>query len=131
MSSDTNTVTVIGRLTRGIELNYTSGGMAIGKMSIANNYSKKQGDAWQDEVNYFDITLFGRRAEALSQYLTKGTQISVTGSLRQDRWEQDGQKRSRVGIMANDIQLLSRAEHTAQASPAPAGDVNPEDDMPF
>lgn len=130
--TDTNTITVIGRLTRDAELSYTSGGMAIVKMSIANNYSKKHGDQWSTEVNYFDITIFGKRAESLNQYLTKGTQISVTGYLRQDRWEQeDGSKRSKVYILANDIQLLG-SKHDQPEKPAlNPGKVGPNDDIPF
>ena len=104
--SDINTTTQVGRLTRDAETQYTGGGMCIAEFSLANNYRKKSGDEWVDEVNYFDVVLFGKRAEALSQYLTKGTQLAVSGSLRQDRWEKDGQKRSKVVIVANDIQLL-------------------------
>jgi len=104
--ADVNHVILIGRLTRDAELKYTSGGMAVCKFAIAVNKRRKQGDQWVDEVNFFDIVLWGRSGESLNQYLVKGKQIAVEGELRQDRWEQDGQNRSKIEIMANNVQLL-------------------------
>jgi len=75
-------------------------------MGLAVNRRRKQGDQWVDEANFFDITLFGKRGESLSQYLQKGQQIAVEGQLKQDRWEQDGMKRSKVLVEASNIQLL-------------------------
>ena len=104
---DINRVIEIGRLTRDAEVSYTPGGMAIAKMSIAVNRSVKGSDGrWMDEANYFDVQLFGKQAEGLKPYLTKGKQIAVDGYLKQDRWEKNGQKHSAVKINANDIQLL-------------------------
>jgi len=102
-----NRVIEIGNLTRDAEVTYTPGGMAIAKMSIAVNRRVKAGDGWADEANYFDVQLFGKAAESLKPYLLKGKMIGVDGYLKQERWESDGQKRSRVVINANDIQLLS------------------------
>lgn len=105
--ADINRVIEIGRLTKDAEVSYTPGGMAIAKMSIAVNRSVKGADGkWMDEANYFDVQLFGKQAEGLKPYLTKGKQIAVDGYLKQDRWEKDGQKHSAVKINANDIQLL-------------------------
>ena len=104
--ADLNHVTLIGRLTRDAELKYTPGGLAISSFSIAVNRRRKNGDQWVDEVSYFDINLYGKPAESLKQYLTKGKQVAVDGELRQDRWEKDGQKFSRVSIVANNVQLL-------------------------
>jgi len=106
MAADINSVTIVGRLTRDAELKYTNSGSAVTGMSIAVNRTRKDGDQWVEEANFFDVSLWGRRGESLNQYLQKGTRIAVTGELRQDRWEQDGQKRSRVVIHANNIQLL-------------------------
>lgn len=106
MAADINSVTIVGRLTRDAELKYTNSGFAISNIGIAVNRSRKDGDQWVEEANFFDVTLLGRRAESLNQYLQKGTKIAVTGELRQERWEKDGQKRSRVSIQANNIQLL-------------------------
>jgi single-strand DNA-binding protein len=104
--ADLNVVALTGRLTRDAELKYTNGGVAICAFSVAVNRRRKQGDEWIDEANFFDVTLFGRRGEAIQRYLTKGTQIAVQGELKQDRWEQDGNRRSKVQIIANDITLL-------------------------
>ena len=104
--ADTNHVIIIGRLTRDIELKYTSGGMVIGNFSIAVNRRTKKGEQWVEEASFFDVSLFGKSAEGLAQYLTKGKQIAVEGELRQDRWQQDGQPRSKVYISAINVQLL-------------------------
>ena len=106
MATDINSVVLVGRLTRDAEMTYANSGTAICKFAIANNYSRKQGDSWQDETNFFDCVLFGRRGEALQRYLTKGQQVGVQGVLRQDRWESDGQKRSRVQVVVNELNLL-------------------------
>lgn len=106
MPADINSVTIVGRLTRDAELKYTNSGSAVTNMGLAVNRSKKEGDQWVEEANFFDVSLWGRRGESLNQYLQKGTRIAVTGELRQERWEQDGQKRSRVVINATNIQLL-------------------------
>ena len=113
---DINTVTVSGRLTRDAELRFTSGGFGILKFSLASNYSKKDGDQWRDEANFFDCTILGKRGESLAQYLTKGTQVMVAGELRQERWEKDGQKQSKVGIMVDGI-LLTGGKQQGQAQP--------------
>ncbi|MDR0450580.1 MAG: single-stranded DNA-binding protein [Treponema sp.] len=104
--ADLNHVVLIGRLTRDAELKYTASGQAVCKFSIAVNRRRKNGDQWEDEANFFDIVLWGRQGESLNQYLVKGKMIGIEGELRQDRWQQDGQNRSRVEIVANNIQLL-------------------------
>jgi single-strand DNA-binding protein len=106
MANDLNCVFIVGRLTRDMELKYTSGGMAIGKFSLAVNRKKKSGEQWVDEASFFDVTCFGKTAENLAQYMTKGKQVGVDGSLHQARWEKDGQNMSRVVINADNIQLL-------------------------
>jgi single-strand DNA-binding protein len=104
--ADLNNVTLIGRLTRDAESKITAGGVAVSKFSIAVNRRKKNGDVWEDEANFFDIVLWGRSAESLTQYLLKGKQVGIAGELRQDRWQQDGQNRSKVEIVASSVQLL-------------------------
>jgi single-strand DNA-binding protein len=106
MATDINSVVLIGRLTRDAELRYSNSGAAICVFSIANSYSRKQGDNWTEETNFFDAVLMGRRAEALHKYLVKGKQIGIQGELRQNRWEQDGQRRSKVEIFVQDLNLL-------------------------
>jgi single-strand DNA-binding protein len=106
MAADINHVVLVGRLTRDAELKSIASGQAVCKFSIAVNRSKKNGEQWEDEPNFFDVVLWGRRGEALHQYLNKGKLVGVDGELRQDRWQQDGQNRSKVEIVANNIQLL-------------------------
>jgi single-strand DNA-binding protein len=102
-----NTVVIAGNLVRDAELKYTNGGLAICEFSVAVNDQKKQGDQWVEEAYFFDVTLFGRRAESLQRYLTKGKTVGVEGKLKQDRWQnQEGQNRSKVSIVANNIMLL-------------------------
>lgn len=105
-TSDLNSVILVGRLTRDAELSYLQSGTAVAAISIAVNRSRKEGDQWINEVNYFDVSYFGKAAEAVKSYLTKGKQIAVQGSLKQDRWEKDGQKFSKIRIIATSIELL-------------------------
>ena len=114
--ADLNHVVLIGRLTRDAELKYTSGGQAVCKFSIAVNRRKKNGDQWEDEANFFDIVLWGKQGESLQSYLVKGKMIGVDGELRQDRWQQDGQNRSKVEIIANYIQLLGGGQFSGERS---------------
>jgi single-strand DNA-binding protein len=144
--ADINHVVLVGRLTRDAELKYTAGGQAVCKFSVAVNRRRKNGDQWEDEANYFDVVLWGRQGESLNQYLVKGKSVGVEGELRQDRWQQDGQNRSKVEIVANNIQLLggnpgggNQTYGSGQGSwPAkngenkpPASDDNFTDDIPF
>ena len=104
--TDTNRVIVIGRLTQDAKVDFIASGTAKSEISIAVNRSVKKGGSWVDEVSFFNVTIWGKTAENLQKFLTKGTQICVEGFLRQDRWEKDGQKQSRVSIVAESIQLL-------------------------
>ena len=127
MATDINSVVLIGRLTRDAELRYSNSGTAICKFSIANNYSRKQGDAWTEETSFFDAVLMGRRAEALHKYLVKGKQIGIKGELRQDRWEQDGQRRSRVEVFVSDVNLLGGGGGGSGASGGSSNDYGRDD----
>lgn len=115
--ADVNHVILVGRLTRDAELKYTSAGFAISNISIAVNRRRKNGDQWVEEASFFEVNLYGKTAEALKPYLLKGKQIAVEGELRQDRWEQDGQPRSKVVISASNVQLLGGAQGSGGASP--------------
>ena len=106
MANDINHVTIVGRLTRDAEISYLPSGAAVAKISIAVNRSRKNGDQWVDEVSYFDSAIFGKTAENLRQYLLKGKQIGLEGHLKQDRWVKDGQKFSKISIIADNVQLL-------------------------
>jgi single-strand DNA-binding protein len=104
--SDLNLVSIIGRLTRDVELKYTTTGTAIAELSIACNRSVKRGESWETDVSYFDATMYGRMAEGLKPYLTKGKMVAIIGHLKQDRWEKNGQKFSKLRIEVEELQLL-------------------------
>lgn len=133
--TDINVVVLAGRLTRDAELKKTDSGFAICNFSVAVNGSKKNGDAWEDVAHFFDLTLLGKRGEALMQYLNKGQQVVIQGKLQQDRWEKDGQKRSRVKILVTDIQLVGSKKQEDTGSASSAENSKPqekfEDDIPF
>lgn len=118
MANDINSVVLVGRITRDCELKYTQGGTAVAKGSVAvNRYGGKDND---EEVSFIDFAIWGKVAEAIGAYLTKGRQICINGELRQDRWVQDGQSRSRVEVVAKDVQLLGGVpQDKVQQSPAP------------
>ena len=144
--ADINSVTLVGRLTRDAELKYTSSGQAVCKFAIAINRRRKVGEQWEDEPNYFEVVLWGRQGEALNQYLLKGKQVGVEGELRQDRWQKDGQNRSKVEVVANNVMLLgggsgaqggggqgpvSGASWKNKNGEAPPDDNGFTDDIPF
>lgn len=140
MSADLNHVDLIGRLTRDAELKYTAGGTAVCKFALAVNRRVKKGDQWTEEASFFDCVLWGKSGEAINQYLLKGKQIAVDGELRQERWQHEGQNRSKIEVVANNVQLLggqseSKPQQARQpgapaAYNAPAGEQFP-DDVPF
>ena len=139
--SDVNNVVLIGRLTRDATLRSTTGGTSVAKFSIAVNKKRKSGDTFKDEAQFFDITIWGKLAESLNSYLTKGKLIAVTGELTQERWSgDDGQNHSKVSVTASTIQLLpdgrSSNSNTAgqKQEASSANDVNDgdfADDVPW
>ena len=125
-----NRATISGNLTRDAELRSTASGMPVLSFSVAVNDRRKnnQTGEWEDVPNFIDCTMFGTRAQSLSQYLTKGTKVAVEGKLRWSQWERDGQKRSKVEVMAETVELMQRRE--AAAAPADASPVY-DDEIPF
>lgn len=111
---DVNIVVLVGRLTRDAELKYTNSGQAICRFGVAVNRSRKQGDQWVEEASFFDVDYWGKGGEAVNQYLVKGKQVAIEGELRQDKWEQDGQARSKVVINASNVQLLGGGQGGSQ-----------------
>ena len=106
MSHDYNKVPLLGRLTRALDLKQTPTATAIAAVSPARTRSTKKQDNWETEVSYFDANIYGRMAENLKPYLIKGKMILIGGHLKQDRWEKDGQKFSRIKIEVEEVQLL-------------------------
>jgi len=151
-----NKVILVGNLTRDPELRYTPKGTAIAKIGLAVNrvWTNEAGEK-KEEVTFVDVDVFGRTAENVGQYMRKGRPILVEGRLRLDQWDdkQTGQKKSKLGVVAETVQFLGssqgggeggapsapavpRAARPAAAAPATApdaGDSEPphDDDVPF
>lgn len=102
-----NRVMLIGNLTRDIDLRHTPGGTAVTDMGMAVNDRRKnaQGE-WVDEVTYVDVTLWGRTAEIAAEYLRKGSPVFIEGRLKLDSWEADGQKKYKLRVVGERLQLL-------------------------
>ncbi len=128
-----NRVTVTGNLTRDPELRQTAGGMMVLRLGVAVNdrvRNQSTGD-WEDRPNFVDCVVFGARAEALSTLLGKGAKVAIEGKLRWSQWEHEGQKRSKIEIVVDELEFMSSR---AQAQNAPDGEYAPEmanDDIPF
>ena len=151
-----NKVILVGNLTRDPELRYTPKGTAIAKIGLAVNrvWTNEAGEK-KEEVTFVDVDVFGRTAENVGQYMRKGRPILIEGRLRLDQWDdkQTGQKKSKLGVVAETVQFLGssqgggeggapsapaapRAARPAAAAPAAApdaGDSEPphDDDVPF
>lgn len=117
-----NRVIVSGNTTRDAELRQTASGMPVISFGIAVNDRRKnsQTGEWEDSPNFLDVTMFGSRCEKLAQYLPKGTKVAIEGKLRWSQWERDGEKRSKVEIIADDVDFMSRRESAENARPAQA-----------
>lgn len=107
MARSLNQVTLMGNLTRDPELRQTPNGQNVCSFSLALNRSYKDASGeWQEATDYIDIVAWGPLAERVSQYLTKGRRCLVQGRLQSRSWEQDGVKRSKVEVLANDVTFL-------------------------
>lgn len=140
-----NRVVITGNLTRDPELRTTAGGTAVMSFGVAVNDRRKNPATgeWEDYPNFVDCTMFGARAEAVSRYLSKGSKVAIEGKLRYSSWERDGQRRSKLEVIVDEIEFMSRQQDQApqgyapqqapqrpQAPQAPAPDVYDED-IPF
>ena len=106
-----NRVILMGNLTRDPELRYTPSGMAVTDIGLAVNDRKKSSSGeWVDETTFVDITLWGRTAEVVSEYCAKGKPLLVEGRLKLDTWETDGQKKSKLKVVGEKVQLLGSRE---------------------
>jgi len=141
MAASVNRVVVVGNLTRDPELRHTPSGMPVCSLRIAVNTRRKDASGqWADKANYFSVSVFGQQAENCAQYLAKGRPVAIDGRLEWREWEQDGNKREAVEIVADSVQFLgSRGDGDggggggyipADAPATPAGDFpsSPTDD---
>ena len=134
--TDINSVVLVGRITKDVgsderSFSYVGNGTAKAVVSIAVNRGVKKGDKWEDETSFFDVVIWGKMAENLKPKLIKGRQITVSGYLKQDRWEKDGQKQSRVQVVADMVEVPNVSKKDAEkVAEAFGGEAFPEDN-PF
>lgn len=131
-----NRVIISGNLTRDAEERRTQSGMAIASFGVAVNERRKnnQTGEWEDYPNFVDCSMFGNRAEKLAPYLVKGTKVAIEGKLRYSQWERDGQKRSKLEVIADEIELMSKGQSAQAPKAQGAVDASPvyyEDDCLF
>lgn len=113
--TDINNLVIEGRLTTDItdrDFMYLQNGTAKMTIHIATNRSRKNGEEWVEETSFFDVVVWGKYAESLRTKLYKGCHIFAVGRLQQDRWvDQNGQKKSRVCIVSEQIQTESKGNN--------------------
>ena len=130
-----NRVAISGNLTRDPELRQTAGGMAILGFGVAVNDRRKnqQTGEWEDYPNFIDCSMFGTRAQSVSRFLSKGSKVAIEGKLRWSQWECNGQKRSKVEVIVDEIEFMSRQQGQLGSMPAPqqAAPSIYDDDIPF
>ena len=128
MSSNINSVSISGNLTRDSELRSANNGTAILNFSVAVNDRRKVGEEWQDVPNYIDCVVFGPRAVSLYNLLKKGVKVAIDGKLRWSSWEtKEGSKRSKLEVVVDEMELMS-APKQKQATPTSAAY---DEDVPF
>ena len=131
-----NRVLLMGNLTRDPELRYIPSGTAVANLGLATNrtYTTQDGER-KEEVCYIDIVVWGKTAENCANYLSKGRPVFIEGRLQLDTWEtEDGQKRSKLKVVADRVQFLGgRREDAAPGEPGAEGmgEVDADDDIPF
>ena len=134
MAADINKVILTCRLTREPDVRRTASGMAVLTLGVAfNDRRKNQAGEWEDVGNFADATLFGTRAEAIANYLHKGSRIAIEGKLRYSSWERDGQKRSKLEIMVDELVMLDKKQGNQQQAAQPV-EVQPtyyDEAIPF
>lgn len=126
---DINRAILVGRLTRDPELRHTQSGLAVMGLGVAVNDSRKnaQTGEWEDYPNFIDCAMMGERADKLAPMLKKGMKVAIEGKLRYSSWERDGQKRSKLEVMVEQIEFMSQREKREQ----PAEPFYAEEYIPF
>ena len=128
---NTNIVVIAGNLTREPELKFTKTGTPIATFSIANNQRKQVNDEWVDDVSYFNFIVWGDKGEKYASRFNKGTSLLVEGKLKQQRWETDAGKRSKVEIVAYKVTPTEKKPaHHEQQPEEPTQPVD-DDSVPF
>jgi single-strand DNA-binding protein len=102
-----NRVILLGNVTRDIEIKYLQSGMAVTEIGLAvNDRRKNQQGEWVEETTFVDVTMWGRTAEVAGEYLGKGSPVLIEGRLKLDQWETDGQKRSKLRVVCERMQMV-------------------------
>ena len=123
MARSFNQVILMGNLTRDPELRTTPNGQSVCSFSLALNRSYKGADGnWQEATDFVDVVAWGPLGERVNQYVTRGRPVLVSGRLQSRSWEQEGQKRSKVEVVANDVTFLGGRDNNG-ANDAPAADT--------
>lgn len=124
-----NRVVLSGNLTRDPEVRQTASGTSVLSLGLAVNDRRKnsQTGEWEDYANFVDCTMFGSRGANLSQYLSKGQRVAIEGKLRYSTWERDGQRRSKLEVIIDDIDFQGSRKEASASQPVDAYD----DDIPF
>lgn len=132
-----NKVVLVGNLTRDPALKNLSTGSILCEFGIAVNESYKKDGQKVESVHFFDVTCWGRQAEIANQYLGKGSQVLIEGSLKQDRWESDGVKRSKISVNCQRMVMLgkpnsqAKGEYAEPVASSAAYNGPVDDDIPF
>ena len=133
--SSYNRVILMGNITRDFEVRHTPAGTAVTDVTVAVNHRVKSGDDWVDEPTFVDVTLWGRTAEVAAEYLSKGDPVLLEGRLKLDRWEADGETRSKLKVVGERLHLLRKgnalAEFGKNVSPAATTPAVASEDLPF
>lgn len=117
-----NRVAISGNLTRDVDLRTAQSGMPVLGFGVAVNDRRKnqQTGEWEDYPNFIDCTMFGARAQSVSRFLSKGSKVAIEGKLRWSQWERDGQKRSKIEVVVDEIEFMtSRSDAPSQATAQP------------
>ncbi len=135
-----NRVILVGNMTRDVDVKYTKSGTPVTEIGLAVNDRVKRNDEWVDETTFVDITLWGRTAEIAGEYLSKGSPVLIEGRLKLDTWEQDGQKRHKLRVVGERMQMLGSkgpgnrstgGEQVSAGAESDSLEATPQDDIPF
>lgn len=123
-----NRVCITGNLTRDPDLRSTSAGTSVLRFGVAvsDRRQNRQTGEWEDVPNYVDCIVFGNRADALSRILAKGAKVAVEGKLRYSSWEKDGQRRSKLEVAVDEVELMQRDRPERRQAPQQQA---PQDDL--
>lgn len=106
----------MGNLTRDPEMRYTPQGTQIASFAIAVNSRIKQGEEWKEETLFIDVNVFGKQAESCGEYLSKGNGVLVEGRLQENKWEADGQQKSKMRVVAQTVRFLPKKNSSEKGS---------------